>query len=291
MVMVMATVKRIQTEVNNLNSEKFSVLMSVYKNDKYEYLKKAFNSIYTNSIIPNECVIIYDGEVSEDINNFLELEKKKLQAYSEIKILKLPYNLGLGLALREGLKHCTNSLIARVDSDDINRRDRFEKQIAYFKKNEKLILLGGQIKEFSDNDQTIASIRSVPVSMDEIKRFSQYRSPFNHPTVMFKKIYIEKIGSYQDIRGFEDYHLWARLIMSEAEYANVPDILVDMRAGLYNRRGGFKYLKNYAKLRKYFVKIGFTSKINEITCIYLMACSVSLPTQFRKWLYIKLLRK
>ena len=51
-----------------------------------------------------------------------------------IKIVRLPQNQGLGPALAEGIRHCSWELVARMDTDDISRRDRFEKQLAEFEK-------------------------------------------------------------------------------------------------------------------------------------------------------------
>ena len=47
---------------------KFSVLMSVYKNDKAEYLKQAIDSVVHQTMKPNEIVLVEDGPLSEELN-------------------------------------------------------------------------------------------------------------------------------------------------------------------------------------------------------------------------------
>lgn len=275
----------------DLKIENFSVLISIYKNDKVSYFEEAFNSIIDNTLVPNEIVIVFDGSISKDISKFIELKQSSLGSKIKIKVIKLETNRGLGLALREGLKYCTNSLVSRADADDINRIDRFEKQIALFKEQPDIVLTGGQVQEFLEYPGDQDNVRSVPILKDDIDKFASVRSPFNHPTVMFKKEAIENVGSYQDFKGFEDYHLWVRIIMSGSSYQNSPDVLVDMRAGFYNRRGGLEYMKKYINLRKYFVDLKFTSRINGVCCIFLMLLSNLLSVNVRKFVYNTFLRK
>ena len=49
-----------------------------------------------------------------------------------LNVVRLAKNGGLGNALNEGIKHCKNELVARMDSDDIAYPNRCEKQMAVF---------------------------------------------------------------------------------------------------------------------------------------------------------------
>lgn len=274
-----------------MNIQKFTVLMSVYVKDKLNYFEEALNSVLNNSFVPNEIVIVFDGDVSSEIEKYVITQQINYRNSIDIKIVRLSQNLGLGLALRTGFQYCTNDLIARVDADDINYLNRFEKQITFMKTHPKISVLGAGIEEFSESDKTVNTQRIVLSTKYKIKKFAKFRSPFNHPTVIFKKKVIEQIGGYQNFKGLEDYHLWGRLMMSEFDYDNLPDTLVKMRTGFYGRRGGAAYLKKYIQLRKYLVKIGLTTKSNAMFCIILMTISANVPTFCRKLLYTKVLRK
>ena len=46
----------------------FSVLMSVYKNEKPEYLEQALESVVTQTLMPDEIVIVKDGLLTEELN-------------------------------------------------------------------------------------------------------------------------------------------------------------------------------------------------------------------------------
>jgi glycosyltransferase involved in cell wall biosynthesis len=96
---------------------KYSVLMSVYKKDKPEYLVQSINSVMYQTIRPEEIVIVKDGPLSNELNIVIDEYKNR---YPELfKIVESDRNLGLGLALNLGLKHCKNELVARMDADDI----------------------------------------------------------------------------------------------------------------------------------------------------------------------------
>lgn len=74
-----------------------------------------------------------------------------MEKYLPIKIISLDKNVGLGNALKLGLKNCTYRLVARMDTDDICHPQRFEKQILQFENDNDLVLVGGNICEFNED--------------------------------------------------------------------------------------------------------------------------------------------
>ena len=46
----------------------FSVLMSVYINEKPEYFKECMNSILTQTVMPSEILIVKDGPVKKEVD-------------------------------------------------------------------------------------------------------------------------------------------------------------------------------------------------------------------------------
>lgn len=78
------------------------------------------------------------------------------------------------------------------------------------------------------------------------------RCPFNHMTVMFRKTEVLKAGNYQDWYWNEDYFLWIRMALENEKFANLADVLVNVRTSrdLYQRRGGIKYFVSERKIQK-----------------------------------------
>lgn len=274
------------------NSEDFSVLMSVYRNDKPADFKEAVNSIWHRQTLkPAEFVLMVDGPVPEPLDNVIcSLE----QEIPVMRVIRLESNSGLGEALRIGVEKCSHPIIARMDSDDIAIHNRFELQYKYLKQHPNVSILGGQIDEFIDNSNNIVSRREVPTASDELKSYTRARCPFNHMTVMFRRESILEAGNYQSWHYNEDYYLWIRLLEQGYVFANLPDTLVNVRVGtdMYKRRGGWKYFKSEKGLQDYMLRhrlISLPRYLYNTAGRFLM--QVVLPNNLRGFLFQKLFRE
>lgn len=236
-----------------MEEKKISVLMSVYKNDIAQNVRTAVESIINQTYRPSQVVIVVDGPVPDETTKTLE-ELKEL--YSEVEIYPLEQNVGLGNALKEGMTHCVNEIVARMDSDDIAVEDRFEKQIKKFEEDSELSIVGSNIAEFIGDKDNVVSIRSVPEKHEDICKYLKKRCPFNHMTVMFKKSEVEKAGGYLHWFYNEDSYLWARMYLAGCKFANIPENLVYARINeaTFQRRGGYKYYKSERDLFKFMYK-------------------------------------
>lgn len=217
----------------------YSVLMSVYYKEKPEYLVESIESIVNQSILTNDFVIVKDGPLTSELDSILN---KYAKNFSFIKLINLKKNVGLGLALNAGLANCKNELVARMDSDDISLSNRCEHQLNRFNFKEELVILGTQIAEFYTTPKDIVSMRQVPTKFDEIIEFSRRRSPFNHPTVMYKKSKILELGGYKDVRRKEDLELFLNALNNKYYSENLDEI------GLYFRSNEDNYLRRKDKV-------------------------------------------
>ena len=268
----------------------YSVLMSVYKNEKVAYFNQAMDSILNQTVRPEQIVLVRDGLVYEALQDAID---QYVSTYPEIfTYLPLEQNGGLGNALRYGLPYCRNELVGRMDTDDISVSDRFEKQLAFFAENPDVDIVGGNISEFINNPEEIAAYRIVPQSHNDIIERLKSKNPLNHVTVMFKKSALEKAGSYEDFYLFEDWYLWVKLYLCGAKFANINAVLVNVRiSGMANRRGGMKYYRSCVKLLKYMKKnrmIGLGKYLK--ICTVRFCGYVLLPNKLREWAYKKFLR-
>lgn len=269
---------------------KYSVLMSVYKNEKVEYFIQAIDSLLNQTVIPEQIVLVRDGTVYEELQGIID---KYVNDHPDLfTYLPLEENGGLGNALRYGLTYCRNELVGRMDTDDISVADRFELQLEFMQNNPDVDIVGGNISEFVNNPSEIVDYRIVPQSHDEISTYLKGRSPFNHVTVMFKKSALEKVNSYESFYLFEDWYLWVKMYLSGAKFANINAVLVNVRiSDMANRRGGMKYYRSCARLLKYMREnrvIGLGKYIK--TCIVRFCGYVLLPNKMREWAYKKFLR-
>lgn len=221
----------------------YSVLMSVYQNDNPEYLQQAIDSMLHQTIVPDQFVIVVDGPIPKALMNIL----RDFQNHSKIfSIIQLPQNKGLGNALNIGLTACSNELVARMDADDISLPQRCEKELMEFMKDEHLVICGCNIDEFWDNPKQIRTSRMVPAEYEDIRKFMRRRQAFNHPTVMYRKSKVEKVGGYPSLKRKEDFDLFSKMLTCGYYAKNINESLYLYRTGEgnYKRRRSLKNFKS-----------------------------------------------
>lgn len=271
--------------------KKYSVLMSVYKNEKSEYLKRALDSMLLQTVKPNEVVLVEDGPLTEELYMVINDYVSK---YSDLfVIVKNKTNLGLGKSLANGLSYCKNEFVARMDTDDVSLPDRCEKQLAAFSINQEVSVVGGNISEFIGEEENIVGYRNVKENHEDIVKYMKKRCPLNHVTVMFKKLAVERVGGYIEWHYNEDYYLWIRLYLAGKKFYNVQETLVNVRVGkdMYARRGGWKYFKSERGIQKLMKKnkiIGFGTYFMNVIKRFIV--QVMLPNKLRAWVFKKFAR-
>jgi glycosyltransferase involved in cell wall biosynthesis len=268
---------------------KLSVLMSVYHKESPEFLRQSLESVAAQTVQPDEVVMVKDGPVGAELDAVIGTRCGK----TPVVTVQLAINVGLGPALNAGLGRCEGDLIARMDSDDICLPDRFEKQLAFLEQHPDADVVGGAIGEFHSDPARILSIRRMPCSAELLGRMARRRNPLNHMTVMFRKSSVLAAGSYQSCPGFEDYDLWARMLMSGMRLYNLHDVLVQVRCGngMQRRRGGFAYLRAETALQHHFMKTGFLSKRQFLLNVLARAPIRVTPPGFRTAFYRWVLRQ
>lgn len=267
----------------------FSVLMSLYFKENTDCLCASLVSIFKQTQIPNEVILVEDGPLTDELYSVLNEYERK---YTQLKRIKLSQNGGLGKALNAGLKHCSNDLVARMDTDDIALPDRFEKQIKFMSEHPEVDISSGWLIEFNGTIDNRLSLKKVPESHKEISEYLKYRNPLNHPAVIFKKSAVEKAGGYQHFPLFEDWYLWARMMKSGAIFANIQEPLVYFRTSpeMYKRRGGVEYAKNSAKFQFKLFDLGVISLFQALKSSLIRGGVYLLPNNLRSFVYSKFLR-
>lgn len=263
--------------------------MSVYFKEQPNNLRQAMESMRQQTVSTDDFVLVCDGPLTDALDSVIHEEQEKFG--SVLHVLRLEKNKGLGNALNEGLKLCNNELVARMDSDDISRPERCEKQLELFDRYSDISLSSGTVSEFIDDTANPTGKREVPITDEEIRVFSRKRNPMNHPCVMFKKSAVEKAGGYKETYHlFEDYYLWVRMLMKGFRARNCKDILLDMRspADMYLRRGGKKYADDMLRFHKGMLRSGWSSKEDFLTGAVPHAVVCLLPNGVRKLVYREL---
>ena len=268
----------------------YSVLMSVYYKEKPSFLNQAIESIQSQTLPTDDFVLVCDGPLNEELDAAIAVKQQEMG--TSLNVIRLAKNGGLGNALNEGIRHCKNELVARMDSDDIAYPDRCEKQLAVFDTHPEVSICSGIVEEFTTDPRVVDTRRVPPETNEDIIEFAKKRNPFNHPCVMYKKTAVEAVGSYRDFYLLEDYYLWLRMLMAGYQGYNIQEPLLHMRAGsdMYKRRAGWKYAKTQVRLFRYMRNQGFIGNGQYIKSCVIRSGSALAPNWLRKFMFGRLLR-
>lgn len=270
----------------------YTVLMSVYVRETPDNLRTAIQSMLGQTVPPKEFVIVCDGPLTPELDEVIEDCRARHPALFEV--VRLAENGGLGTALSAGLKACTCDIVARMDSDDIAKADRMERQLAVLQERPDVSVVGGHIAEFMDGPEHVVGYRVVPLSPEAVRKRAAFRNPMNHVTTVFRKKDILEVGGYQSLIGFEDYHLWARLLHGGKLLLNLdePVCFVRVSDGMYRRRGGPEYFKRAVEMERVLYEYGLAAWPQCVWNLLIrMVGTVLVPAPMRGILFQTLLRK
>ncbi|PJM74331.1 glycosyl transferase family 2 [Bifidobacterium primatium] len=282
--------------------------MSVYHGDSLHNLQRAVQSnTIDQTLPPNQVVIVRDGPVDTEIQQYLDtLQTSMHEAFQsrdlpapEVVVVPLPNNGGLAHALNVGLQHCSHELIARADSDDISLPRRFETMIPCIDSatavspNSTYDVAGSAIQEFHGDELRRGIIRRIPAGGAELRRYATLQSPLNHPSVVFRKSAVLRVGGYPEGVGrFEDYLLWEQLLLHNYRIRNlaVPLVLYRVDEGAYERRGGWRMLIAEIRLQRRFLHDRFITPAQFLRNVLIRAVYRLVPSSIRTAGY-RLLKK
>jgi len=214
-----------------------SVIMSVYNTERF--VIQAIESILGQTYRDFEFVIVNDGSTDKTGQILSEFQKRD----ARIVLLNNQKNIGVTKSLNIALKEARGKYVARMDPDDISRKDRLEIQISYMKSNPLTDILGSYVKSI-DEDGSITGEWIYPDDPVSIRWQLIFANALAHPSVVYKKDIVLSAGGYnEDLASGIDYDLWVRL-SPKARICQVKEFLVMWRS----HTGSITY--QYAERRK-----------------------------------------
>lgn len=272
-----------------------SVLMSVYRSEKGEYLDRSLQSVWDDQTRkPEQIVLIEDGAIPEELELIIDSFQLRVNASGVAKmvVVKLPVNGGLTKALNAGIKHVTGDLIARMDSDDISAPQRFELQEKFLRENPKIDILGGSMQEFDDEHECL-NVRHYPLTHEDACKYIVKACPLAHPAVMMRRrIFDEGLHYDERYRMSQDIKLWYDAILAGYRMANLQEIVLYFRqqGDVFRRRSR---VKAWNEFKIYMNGIYRMHGLFTLAYRYPIARYVfrNLPPSLVKWVYGSGMRK
>ncbi len=259
----------------------FSVLMSIYTKESPCYLEECFESLSSQTLKATEIILVEDGPITGELSAVIDHYCFDLP----VKRIKLKVNLGLASALNEGLKHCSNELVLRMDTDDVALPHRFERQVKFMQDNPDISVASAWVEERDNEMADSGFLKVMPEHHCEILTFAKRRNPINHPVAIFRKSAVLAVGGYPLVFP-EDYALWSVMLVNGYKFYNAQEVLLYMRTGdAFIDRRGLSFFKGEIGLLKFQKAIGFLSGV-EFCLNFMLRAAIRLPPAgIRKFLY------
>ncbi|WP_428768070.1 glycosyltransferase family 2 protein [Treponema sp. HNW] len=224
------------------NGPLVSVIMGVYNCETT--VEDSINSILNQSFNDFEFIICDDASYDKT----LEIALKCAQKDTRIRVLRNQVNSGLAPTLNKCIEHARGTYLARMDGDDISKKDRFQKQVDFLETHNDYAFCGTSAELF--DDEGVWGLRTC-IENPKAKDFLSV-SPFIHPSVLFRKSALITAGLYKtkNVGRSEDYELFMRLYAQGFRGYNFQDFLLTYREdknGFVKRK--VKYLCTEAKIR------------------------------------------
>lgn len=264
-----------------------AVLLSVYKNDKAEFLRLSIDSILNQSY---KNIILYigiDGIIGEKLYKCLEQYEQE----KRVNIVYFPENRGLAVVLNDLLILCKEAnieYIVRMDADDISVPNRLANQVNYLLLHPEVDVVGGRIEEINEQSERNGKSVTYPLTHQECFKFFRYRDPLAHPAVMFRKSFFDKAKGYRnEYRKNQDTMLWFDGFMNGCIFANLDETVLLFRVtdDFYkNRRNGFKRAKKMLKDR-FMINKALHYDWSAYLFSFLMFIMTLTPPFLKKFLY------
>lgn len=267
-----------------------SVLMCVYGGDQSEWLEDALRSLLSQSLPPDEIVLVKDGPVSDSLDRVIDRAAGEFAG--DFRVHALDTNLGLVAALNAGLGLCRGELVFRMDADDVADRERIARQTAFMDTHPEIGVLGSAMQEFSDSADNPLRLKPVKSEHHDIQRQLVWRNPVNHPTVCLRRTAIPAEG-YPSLQYLEDYFLWARLMASGVRFHNLAEPLLSYRFNdrTLARRSGWVNFRNEVYLRRWIYRHRLAGPVATAASIVLQAGLRFAPRGIQRRLWMSTRRR
>ncbi len=233
-----------------------SVLMPCY--NAAATLPDALDSLSRQTLQSFEVIAVDDG--SND--GTAEILHQGAANDSRLRIIS-QLHTGIIAALNKGLDACRSGYVARMDSDDRCHPERLARQVSYLDQHPQAAAVSCLVEAFPPGQVRqgfriyIDWLNSL-VSDEDMRREIFVESPMAHPSVTFRKAWVEEVGGYQERGWAEDYDLWLRLNSAGASFAKLEQVLLQWRERpeRLTRTDGRYSLENFLRAKAYYLAQG-----------------------------------
>lgn len=231
----------------------FTVVIPLYNKEKY--IRRAVNSILTQSYKNFEIIIVNDGSTDESLEQIKDISDSRVRIINQT-------NAGVSAARNKGIENARYQWIAFLDADDIWATDHLEVLERIVRKYPLSGLISNRIMSIQEGSTDILekNLSSYNIkSIDYFKEAAKDLSIVTSSSVCINRTVFEEIGGFLDSKMGEDLEYWARIAL------NYP-VAVSNKITSYYVRGtdGVTENQNYNSYRSLSSLEGVSPSINLI---------------------------
>lgn len=204
-----------------------AVISTMYSRDDLYFFRQSLDSMLEQSY-PQEKLRLYlyvDGPVPQSHERFLAQNAEHFY-----RIVRGESNQGLSFGLNR-LIECLEdeSIVLRMDMDDIAHTSRVEQQVAMLEANPELSLTGCNSWEI-DESGSVISLRNYPASSAAIRNRISRGNPMLHPSYCMRRTLLTTHGMrYRELYLNEDLGFLFDVLERGLEIANLQERLMYWR--------------------------------------------------------------
>lgn len=274
-----------------MNKVFISIILPTYNGG--DRIGRSIQSVQNQSFQDWELIIVIDGSTDATFERVSRIAKND----TRIIIVHNEQNQGIQKTLNDGLKKVQGKYIARIDDDDVWFDDRkLQKQYDFLERNDDHVIVGTGMVLVTKKGEELGRYL-FPTDDIFIRKKILGQNCFAHPTVMFRKSTIDRIGGYSEKehhKHVEDHELWLRM-GQVGKFANLPDYSILYQVDQQGLSGKNKvtqlkrrwklcleFKNNYPDFFQNFLKISFIY-IGYRTIGWMFARSMKIRSLVTSW--------
>lgn len=181
--------------------EKVSIIVPVYNAENY--IEQTIQSVLAQDYENWELLLAENGSTDRSVEKIKQFDDPR------IRLIVMDGNVGAAKARNEGMRQATGTYVGYVDADDLWKKDKLTKQIAFMKEKGAAFSFTGY--EFGDENAVgTGKIVRVPETLSYKQALSN--TTIFTSTVLFDIRKIDKDKLYMPDVKSEDSALWFRIL-------------------------------------------------------------------------------
>lgn len=237
------------------SSPRVTVLTTVY--NRAAYLGATMESVLAQRFSDLELLIVDDGSTDAS------LEVASSFRDPRVRVVRNPTNLGIPRTRNRGLEEARGEYLAILDSDDLARPERLERQVRYLDAHPEVAVVGSFCAWIDERGRRLRRVKRRPVKPEDVRAALLFRCPIQNSAATGRTALLRRFGYRAEFAVGEDYDLWARLSATH-RLANLPEVLVDYRVHSERTpRTGMQRLRT-AIVREQLVALGIEPRPEDV---------------------------